>query len=199
MLAILDTSKGPNQSVQNLQVAFDASTSTPFCWDFDSSFDGKNLFTSQCTAKSLIPGPGEEPCCGPSVIADRSPTGGPGYSYVFVNQAQAFTALRAVTATMLLFTVGNATGDTSQNGVWKVGTDGSSPLRLAPSGELNQFTQFPWSNVSRDSTKYALQLVSSTASGTTYTLEYGSLSGGSPVVFASITGVQLATVGWTTM
>ena len=199
MLAILDTSKGPNQSVQNLQVAFDASPSTPFCWDFDSSFDGKSLFTSQCTAKSLIPGPGEEPCCGPSVIAGRSPTGGPGYSYVFVNQAQAFTAVRAVTPTTLLFTVGNASGDTSQNGVWKVGTDGSSPLRLAPSGEFNQFTQFPWSNVSRDSTKYALQIVSSTASSTTYTLEYGSLSGGSPIVFASITGVQLATVGWTTM
>jgi hypothetical protein len=53
--------------------------------------------------------------------------------------------------------------------------------------------------VSRDSTKYALQIVSSTSSGTIYTLEYGSLSGGSPVVFASITGVPLATVGWTTM
>jgi eukaryotic-like serine/threonine-protein kinase len=198
MLAILDTSKGPNQSVQNLQVAFDASNSTPFCWDFDSSFDGKSLFTSQCTAKNFG-GPGASPCCGPSVIADRSPTGGPGYSYVFVNQAQAFTAVRAVTANTLLFTVGNFTGDTSQNGVWKVGTDGSSPLRLTPSGELNQFTQFPWSNVSRDSTKYAVQIVSSTSSGTTYTLEYGSLSGGSPVVFASITNVPLATVGWTTM
>ncbi len=197
-LLILDTSKGPNQSVQNLQVAFDASTSTPFCWDFDSSFDGKSLFTSQCTAKNFG-GPGASPCCGPSVIADRSPTGGPGYSYVFVNQAQAFIAVRAVTATTLLFTVGNFTGDTSQNGVWKVGTDGSSPLRLTPSGELNQFTQFPWSNVSRDSTKYAVQIVSSTSSGTTYTLEYGSLSGGSPVVFASITNVPLATVGWTTM
>jgi len=34
---------------------------------------------------------------------------------------------------------------------------------------------------------------------TTYTLEYGSLSGGAPIVFASITNVQLATVGWTTM
>ena len=35
--------------------------------------------------------------------------------------------------------------------------------------------------------------------GTTYTLEYGSLSGGSPIVFASTTNIQLATVGWTTM
>ena len=196
-VAILDTSKGPNQNVQNLQVAFDASTSTPFCWDFDSSFDGTSLFTSQCTAKSFG-GPGASPCCGPSVIASRPPTGGVSYSYIYVNQSQAFISVRAVTANILLFTVGNTTGDTSHNGLWKVGTDGSNPLRLAPSGQLNQFTQFPWSNVSRDGSRYVLLVTSGTTSNT-YTLEYGSLSGGTPIVFASITGVPLAVVGWTTM
>jgi hypothetical protein len=195
---LLDTSKGPNQSLQNLPVVFDANPSTPFCWDFDSSFDGKSLFTGQCTAKNFG-GPGARPCCGPSVIANRPPTGGASYSYVYVNQNQAFISLRAVTANTLLFTVGNVKGDTSQNGVWKVGTDGSSALRLTNSGEFNQFTQFPWSNVSRDGTKYALQIIKSTSTSTTYTLEYGSLSGGAPIVFASITNVQLATVGWTTM
>jgi hypothetical protein len=196
-LVILDTSKGPNQNFQNLPVAFDATPSTPFCWDFDSSFDGTSLFTSQCTAKNFG-GPGASPCCGPSVIASRPPTGGVSYSYIYVNQSQAFISVRAVTANILLFTVGNTTGDTSQNGVWKVGTDGSNPLRLAPSGQLNQFTQFPWSNVSRDGSRYVLLVTSGTTS-TTYTLEYGSLSGGAPIVFASITGVQLAVVGWTTM
>jgi hypothetical protein len=197
-LVLLDTSKGPNQTCQNLQVAFDATPSTPFCWDFDSSYDGGSLLISQCTAKNFG-GPGASPCCGPSVIANHSPTGGVSYSYIYVNQSQAFISVRAVTANTLLFTVGNVTGDTSQNGVWKVGTDGSSPLHLTPSGELNQFTQFPWSNVSRDGSKYVLQIINSSSSSTTYTLEYGSLSGGSPVVFASITNVQLATVGWTTM
>ena len=196
-LVILDTSKGPNQNFQNLPVAFDATPSTPFCWDFDSSFDGRSLFTSQCTAKNFG-GPGASPCCGPSVIASRPPTGGVSYSYIYVNQSQAFISVRAVTANILLFTVGNATGDTSQNGLWKVGTDGSNPLRLAPSGQLNQFTQFPWSNVSRDGSRYVLLVTSGTTS-TTYTLEYGSLSGGAPIVFASITGVPLAVVGWTTM
>jgi hypothetical protein len=195
---LLDTSKGPNQNYQNLPVVFNAALSTPFCWDFDSSFDGKSLFTSQCTAISHG-GPGASVCCGPSVIADHSPSGDFSYSYVYVNQAQAFTAVRAVTSTTLLFTVGNTNSDTSQNGVWKVGTNGSSPLRLTLSGEFNQFTQFPWSNVSRDGTKYVLQIINSGSSSTTYTLEYGSLSGGSPIVFASITNVQLATVGWTTM
>jgi eukaryotic-like serine/threonine-protein kinase len=196
-VAILDTSKGPNQNVQNLQVAFDASTSTPFCWDFDSSPDATRLFISQCTtgpANGLSPGPAH----GPSVITVRPPTGF-SYSYLYVNQGQAFTAVRAVTSNTLLFTVGNTSGNTSQNGLWKVGTNGSNPAHLAPSGEFNQFSQFPWSNVSRDSSKYVLQIVHSTSTGTTYTLEYGSLGGGSPFVFASITNVQLATVGWTTM
>ena len=197
-LLLLDTKNGPNQKLQNLAVVFDSTLSTPFCWDFDSSFDGKNLFTSQCTAKNLG-GPGASPCCGPSVIANRPPTGGNSYTYVFVNQNQAFIRLRAVTPKILLFTVGNFTGDTSQNGVWKVGTDGSAPLRLTTSGDFNQFTQFPWSNVSRDGTKYVVQIINSTSTNTTYTLEFGSLSGGAPIVFASITNVQLATVGWTTM
>jgi hypothetical protein len=196
-LVVLDTSKGPNQNPNDLQVAFDATPSTPFCWDFDSSFDGKSLFTSQCTAK-FNNGPGATPCCGPGVIVSHPPTGGDSYTYVYVNQNQAFTSLRAVTASTLLFTVGNTVSNTSQNGVWRVGTDGSNPLHLTPSGQFNQFTQFPWSNVSRDGTKYALQIVTGTTTST-YTLEYGSLSGGSPTVFASITGTQLATVGWTTM
>jgi hypothetical protein len=116
-----------------------------------------------------------------------------------VDQGLAFRAIRAVTSNTLLFIVGNESGNTSQNGLWKVGTDGSNPARLTTSGELNQFTQFPWSNVSRDGSKYVLQIVTSSSSNTTYTLEYGSLSGGSPFVFASITNVQLASVGWTTM
>ena len=68
-----------------------------------------------------------------------------------------------------------------------------------PTISTNLFTQFPWSNVSRDSSKYVLQISRPTSAGPLYTLEYGSLSGGSPFVFASITNVQLATVGWTTM
>ena len=198
-VAILDTGKGPNQNVHSLQIAFDATLSTPFCWDFDSSFDGKTLFTSQCTATSSRPGPGADTFTGPGVISAYAAGSPVSYSYVYVNQEQAFTAVRAVTGNTLLFTVGNTKGDLKQNGLWKVGTDGSKPLHLAPSGSFNQFTQFPWSNVSRDSSKYVLQIVSSSGSNTTYTLEFGSLSGGAPTVFASITNTQLALVGWTTM
>ena len=70
---------------------------------------------------------------------------------------------------------------------------------LAPSGSFNQFPQFPWSNVSRDSSKYALQIVNFSPTSTSCTLEYGSLSGGAPTAFASISSTQLALVDWTTM
>ena len=192
-IELLDTSNGSMQEV------FNATFSTPFCWDFDSSFDATTLFLSQCTAAPSTGHPGSGPLGGPSVITSHSPLGGPSYSYVFVDQHLAFTSIRAVTSKMLLFTVGNQTGDTSQNGLWKVGTDGSHPTHLTPSGQLNQSTQFPWSNVSRDGSKYALQIINFTPTSSTYTLEYGSLSGGTPTVFASITNVPLATVGWTTM
>ena len=195
---ILDITKGPNQNYQNLPVAFDASGSTPFCWDFDSSFDGKTLYTSQCNAIPSSSGPGQYTYQGPSVIAGRSPTNPLAYSYLYVSQSLAFSSVRAVTSSTLLFTVINNNSNTSQNGLWRVGTDGSHPAHLTPSGQLNSFSQFPWSNVSRDSSKYAL-LIISCSSNNTYTLEYGSLSGGTPTVFASITNVQLAVVGWTTM
>ncbi len=107
--------------------------------------------------------------------------------------------MRVATKNTLLFTVGNTKGDLKQNGLWKVSTDGTNPLHLAPSGSFNQFSQFPWSNVSSDGSKYALQVVNITPTSSTYTLEYGSLSGGSPTVFASISGTQLALVGWTMM
>jgi eukaryotic-like serine/threonine-protein kinase len=160
--------------------------------------DASKLFVSQCTASPSPIGPGPGSLHGPGVLTLRPPTGS-AYTYLYVSQDLAFTAVRAVTSNTLLFTVGNTSGNTSQNGLWRVGTNGTHPQRLTSSGQLNQFTQFPWSNVSRDGSRYVLQLVSSTSSGTTYTLEYGSLSGGSPVVFASITNVQLATVGWATM
>ncbi|TMC92150.1 MAG: hypothetical protein E6J22_10010 [Chloroflexi bacterium] len=179
ILYILDTSKGANQNPQNLQKVFDGS-STPFCWDFDSSYDTTKLFTTQCTVDPNPNGPGAGNYHGPSVINVRPATGGSPTS-VYTRNDLAFTSVRAVTSSTLLFTVGNTSGVTSQNGLW------------------NQFSQFPWSNVSRNGSQYVLGIVSGSPTSPTYTLEYGSMSGGAPFVFASITNVQLLVVGWTTM
>lgn len=197
-LYILDTSKGPNQNYHNLQQVFDGS-STPSCWDFDSSYDATKLFTTQCTVDPNPNGPGAGNYHGPSVINVRPATGGSPTSVITRNDL-AFTSVRAVTSGTLLFTVGNTSGVTSQNGLWRVGTNGFNPVRLTGTGnQLNQFSQFPWSNVSRNGSQYVLGIVSGSPSTPTYTLEYGSMNGGAPFVFASITNVQLLVVGWTTM
>ncbi len=126
------------------------------------------------------------------------------------SQNMAITAVRSISQnTLLLLINNNGAGtnvDSSQNGLWKVNTNGSVLTRLTTSGAgvsggptlICQFTQYPWSNVSRDGSMFAIQ--QNTANGQTQSLLFGSLSGGSPTTFASISGgTQLSIVGWTIM
>jgi Tol biopolymer transport system component len=166
--------------------------------DFDSSYNSQYLYLRHCVC-----GYGNS---GPGTISVQPATGGQQQT-LYSSRTDAITNVRAVLPTVLLFMVKNVAspdGGSPDNGLWKVNTDGTGVTRLTTNkaGQypaLNQFTQFPWSNVSRDGTKYVLQILTFSSSSTTYMLEYGSLNGGSPVVFASITNVQLLTVGWTTM
>ncbi|MGZ3623669.1 MAG: hypothetical protein ACXWPG_11290 [Ktedonobacteraceae bacterium] len=209
---ILDTTKGTHQNSNNLQKVFDASSvagPTNFCWNADSNFDGTNMFTSQCTTTLNPNGPGIGSQIGPSSINIQPATGDTRHK-IFSSQTMAITAVRSVNQNMLLLLINNnASGtnvDTSQNGLWEVNTNGSGLTRLTTSGAgvsagptlLCQFTQYPWSNVSRDGSMFAIQ--QNTANGQTQSLIFGSLSGSSTTTFASIAdGTQLSIVGWTTM
>ena len=83
-------------------------------------------------------------------------------------------------------------------------TDGSgkqvlNTLSVAVAYELNESSQFPWSNISRDGTSYALQQ-GSAINGQSVIL-IGSLTGGNPTVIATTTGSSgtASLAGWTTM
>ena len=84
-------------------------------------------------------------------------------------------------------------------------TDGTGLTRLTTDAHgvqisLCQFSQNPWSNVSRDGSMYAFETFGTGTYPETYSLLSGSLSGGSPTAFASIAdGTHLEIVGWTTM
>ena len=200
-LYILDTSRGPNQNASSLQKVFDAtSPSIGFgCWSFDSSYDGKYLFTSQCIASD--PRSGKATQLGPSAILVHPATGGSPVNTVFSSSTIAITDVRAMANGTLLYTVNTIGGNSSQNGLWKINPDGSHRTQLTSTmgvGSLNQYSQYPWSNISRDGSDYALQVNS--GSGNTFSLLYGSLNGGSTFTFASISdGTFLTIVGWTTM
>ncbi len=206
-LYLLDTSKGANQNPQNLPVV--VTPSNTFCWDSDSSYNGTQLYTAECTTDPNPKGPGIGDQRGPSMINVRPATGGSSHTF-FTNANMAITAVRAINKTTLLFLVENmsfvGSTDTSNNGLWKVNTDGTGLTRLTSDGagvsggpsNFSMFSQYPWSNVSRDGNLYALQHNSS--NGKTQSLLFGSLNGGTPTTFASISdGTQLSIVGWTTM
>ena len=112
--------------------------------------------------------------------------------------------LRAVTPQTLLMTVEsvNLQNNAYYNQLWKMKPDGSGRTVLfdlpqnATWFHMNAYTQFPWSNVSRDGSMYTLQTSNQTT--TLQTLVFGSMKGGNPTQFAYVTRGSVDIVGWTT-
>jgi hypothetical protein len=191
-ISILDIQKGANQHDNDLQTVISGS---PSCTAFDSSTDSTQLFVSTCANA-----PGNTPT-GPSTITVQPATGG-AMQTIYASSTQGVVTVRAISKTTLLLLVENHTGDTSQNGLWKVRTNGTGLTHLTTdtnnSQSLCPYTQYTWSNVSRDGTMYALQVYN--PSNNFYSTGFSSLSGGSPNWFTGINdGTQLFLVGWTAM
>ena len=196
---ILNINNGTNQSVSSLPALVNKTFG-----DFDSSYDGSQLYVDYGLC-------GQGGCYPPSSITAQAATGG-AQTTVLNQPNYDVTTVRAVTSGTLLLVINNAqvagSNDISHNGLWRMKPDGSGLTRLTTdpthqSSALNTTTQFPWSNLSRDSQTYALETTSyaqNNSASYTYTLEYGSLNGGSPTIFASISdGTRLSIAGWTTM
>lgn len=213
-LGLLDISRGPNQKMSDLTTVFQQKPNPPFnypCWDVDSSYDGSTLFIAQCGGLSA---PNCSGSCvlgtreGPSTINTEPTTGGSQHTIVN-SQTLGIAVVRAITSSTLLLQIDNFSqnhpSDNSQNGLWKVNTDGTNLTRLTTDAKgattsLCQFSQNRWSNVSRDGSRYVFQTTSTGSYPETYSLYTDSLNGGTPQAFASIAdGTQLAIVGWTTM
>ncbi|MGZ3628715.1 MAG: serine/threonine protein kinase, partial [Ktedonobacteraceae bacterium] len=94
-------------------------------------------------------------------------------------------------------------GSTNNDGLYLLKPNGSNPTLLTSnnSGEtstLNLFSQYFWSNVSRDNKLYAIEM--SSFSTNRYTLMFGSLHGGTQTTFADISdGTVMEIAGWTRM
>ncbi len=208
-LYLLDTGKGANQHFADLQSVYQNSSPLP-CWDADSSYDGAHLFTSQCTSRANTSGPGIDGYQGPSSISVQVMNSATPVSNPIYTTNVAITQVRVISQNTLLFLVKNSSQtqsiDTSQNGLWKIEFDGSHLMQLLSDGAgvsggpstLCPFSQYPWSNVSRDGTMFAIQ--HSSKHNTIQSLLIGSLNGGAPTMFAiKSDGTQLAVVGWTTI
>jgi eukaryotic-like serine/threonine-protein kinase len=190
---LLDIKKGAQQQATTLQKIM---TDTQHCGSFDTTYDSQLLLLSTCRLAAAAGG-GQPAPVGPTTITSQPATGGSAKTVQTLPHA--VTMLRAISRDTLLLLVENYSGDTSQNGLWRMNTDGTGLAQLSSDKNNTQslcpFTQYAWSNASRDGEFYALQEVDPRTN--TYNMYYGSLSGGAPTQFAGITGTQLLLVGWT--
>ncbi len=211
-LSILDTMKGPGQHQQDLLQVINP-TQPQSCWDFDSDYHATKLITSSCTLSFPAGSTGSRIQQGPSSITVQSITGGSAHA-TFTTPMVAITQVRLLgysSSSLLLIMENQNDGatvsvDTSQNGLWKMNTDGSGLTRLTTEAagkesNFNRFTQYPWSNVSLDGSLYALQVSDAFGEGGITNLFFGSVSGGAPTSFAFANlGFEMVEVaGWTMM
>lgn len=194
---VLSIGNGAHQSTANIPQIF---ASAQACWDFDSSYDSRTLFITQCT-----PGAPD----GSSTISTQPASGGT-LSPLLNSSTLAFSTVRVVdpASSTLLALASNLsqdqTGSQQNNGLYVVKTDGSSNPRLLAStpanagNSLNAFSQYFWSNISRNDAMYALATTRSQGNGSEYILSYGQIGGGTPRAFTDY-NQYMAIVGWTTI
>jgi eukaryotic-like serine/threonine-protein kinase len=210
-IGLLNINRGV-QTISDLKTVFQQTLGTPHnypCFDADSSFDASTLYISQCGG---ISAPNCSGSCllgtreGPSTINTQQAAGG-NPATILSSQTLGIASVRSISSNTLLLLVHNFsqnhTFDPSKNGLWRVATSGPGLTRLTTEASgvatsLCQFSQNPWSNVSRDGSMYAFQTMT-TGYPATYALAFGQLNGGAPQTLASIAGTHLDLIGWTTM
>jgi eukaryotic-like serine/threonine-protein kinase len=192
---ILDTIKGANQHDGDLHTVVKGAR---FCGSFDASYDSHNLLVSSCQSAAPTGGGIPSPA-GPTTISIQPATGGT--THTLATLPQAVTMIRAISPTLLLLLIESYSGDTTHNGLWKMNADGSGLTRLSTDSNHTQslclFTQYAWSNLSRDGKMYALQSFDPATS--TYNMYYGSLTDTTPTQFAGISNTELHLAGWTSI
>ena len=208
-LYLLNTSQGTDQQVSNMRLLarLDAGSFEGIALSPDRS----KLFLSRCSCDFPAGS-------GPSPITEQSPSGG-NASTIYTDTSSAITSMVIVDQNFLLVLVASYANaiiniDTTQNGLWRINTDGSGWTRLTTDSAyqhttLNTATQYPWANISRDGTTYAAQTTTITSNTTaTYSLYIGSVQGGAPksIYGGSGTGTignllqsNFSVMGWTTM
>ena len=196
VLSILDTAKYNNPNGSNLKKVLEHSIRFSYL-SLDSSYNAKQLFVSYCLM------------VGANQPFDTTISVGPaagGTQKTIYHQAPSICVqqLRAVAPQTLLMTVESVNSHTNayNNQLWKMKPDGSGRTVLfdlpknATTYNMNVYTQFPWSNVSREDGMYTLQTTNQ--NNMLQTLVFGSLKGGNPTQFAYTSRGSVDIVGWTT-
>lgn len=178
-LSLLDTSQGNTQQPVRFMPITSANA---LCGAFEKSSDSTQLFTSSCTPVdgNGCRGPATQ---GPSTLSVGPATGGPART-IYHSQDQAIMALHPLSSQALLMYIENTSGNLSQNGLWKINTDGSGLTRLTTvvgrqCDDLGYPVLYP--QIVSSGQHYALRMTDSTSSNES--LLVGSLNGDAPTIF----------------
>jgi hypothetical protein len=195
VLYVLDTAKYSNPNGSNLQKVLEHQVRFSYL-SLDSSYDSKQLFVGFCWMVGA-----NQPF--DTTISVGPATGGTQKTIYHQAPSICVREMRAVRPQALLMTVESVNLKTNayNDQLWKMKPDGSGRTVLfdqpknATSYHMNVYTQFPWSNVSRDGSMYTLQ--TSNENTTLQTLVFGSMKGGKPTQFAYTDRGSVDIVGWT--
>lgn len=150
---------------------------------FTSSFTDANTNQDNCQG-ALIKGPGT---LNSYVIASGST------HTIYSDQSHAIQSVLPVNTHTLLIYIENNTGDLSQNGLWKINTDGTGLTRLTTANDPKcRDTNYPeWApQIAHNDQSYAL-LQTDFNQGEAQSIVLGKLSGGTPTTIATSANVSL--------
>ncbi len=178
-LLILDLSKGANQHSSDLtHVAY----FLDFFRDYTSVYGG-NLFAGSVFVGG---GPQSTPSCRIAITSAGQSNSTHGISCQKLSISKVRVIDNGSSSLMLQVGTSSSSSNDPNDGFWKINTDGTGLTQLnnKPDG-FSQFSQYPWSNFSRDGSLY------------TDGNSFGSLNGGALTQYSSDSNTRL--VGWTTM
>lgn len=188
LVLLRDITKDVSQQGSNVQPVM-VTPEANNCRDVDVTADNRHIVCSVFTQFGPV---------NPSAITLQPATGG-SFHTIYRNPAGGALYARALSnSSVIIFTLYRSNEPPA---LFKINSDGSGLSQLMAGSTTQTLlnlaaSYFPWSNASRDSTLYALQLYDLTTSKET--LVYGHMSGGAPMSFASSTvGNGLNIVGWT--
>jgi hypothetical protein len=175
-LLVLDTGKGPDQQETSLQTILTAQS----CQDYIISPDTTELYVYHCTFTNA------GVTTGPSTVSVQSLPGG-SLKTLFIVQQLALCGIDLISSTSLLLAACNTDSNASQDGVWKINSDGTGLTRMQIRG-LPVFAP--------DGNTYIMGAANSTRDGAS--LLIGMLNGGAPTAFATtaFSAGEIGVVGW---
>lgn len=107
---------------------------------------------------------------------------------IYSNQSHAILTMQPVSSQMLLMYIENNTGDQSQNGLWKINTDGTGLTRLTTANDpqCRDLNYREWSpQIVSNGQSYAFVQTDFFSTGELLSIVLGKLSGGTPITIAT--------------